>query len=153
MTSIKQEHQRPEGQLIESALRMKGISGRQAAAEAGISDARWRQIVNGYQSAGGGQTITVVGPDETIARMARVVGVTPEQLRAAGRPEAADLLLTLSGMQAEHEWRSVGTALDRLISIREELDGIIEELSSAPATPGRGTVGERPALEVSDADE
>lgn len=147
----KQDHQRPEGALIEKALRMKGVSARHAASEAGMSDARWRQIVSGYQSVSG-QLVPVVGPDETIARMARVVGVTADQLRQAGRGEAADLLLTLSGMQAESEWRSVGTALDRLLAIREELDGVIAELSSAPTAPG-GALSARPSVEVADADE
>jgi hypothetical protein len=153
MTSTKQEYQRPEGQLIENALRMKKMSGRAAAAEAGISDARWRQIVNGYMSAGEGQALTVVGPPDTVARMARVVGVTPDQLRDAGRADAADLLLTLGGMQAEAEWRSVGTALDRLIGLHEELGSIIADLAAAPGTPSRGSVGEGPAVEVADADE
>lgn len=153
MTTAKQELQRPEGALIEKALRMKGLSARQAATDAGMSDARWRQIVSGYQSISG-QLVPVVGPDETIARMARVVDVTPDQLREAGRPDAADLLLTLAGMQAEAEWRSVGTALDRLIALRDELDGIIAELSSAPATAGGSRPGGlRPTVEVADADE
>lgn len=146
----RREEQRPEGRLIGEALRMKGISGRQAASEAGISDARWRQIVNGYMSAGGGQTVTVVGPDETIARMARVAGVTPNQLREAGRPEAADLLLTLAGMQAESEWQSVGSALDRLISIQEQLKAVIAELSAAPAPSSHGPA---PGVEVGVANE
>lgn len=154
MTSQKKtELQRPEGALIENALRMKNMSGRRAAEQAGISDARWRQIVNGYMSAGGGQSVPVVGPPETVARMARVVGVTADQLREAGRADAADLLLTLAGMQAEAEWRTVGTALDRLIALREELDAIIDDLSNAPATPGHRPGSAVPAFQVSEADE
>jgi uncharacterized cupin superfamily protein len=146
--TTKREHQRPEGRLIEEAMRIKGISGRQAASDAGISDARWRQIVNGYMSAGAGQFVSVTGPDETIARMARVVGVTPDQLREAGRPEAADLLLTLAGMQAQSEWQSVGTALERLLAIREQLDAVIDELSNAP-----GSQGTAPQIQVGEPDE
>lgn len=153
-TTSKKAMQRPEGALIENALRLKGVSGRHAASEAGISDARWRQIVNGYMSAGGGQAVAVVGPADTLARMARVAGVSADQLRDAGRADAADLLLTLAGMQAEAEWRSVGTALDRLVALRDELDGIIKELAAAPGTPsGSRSGGASPTVEVADADE
>lgn len=151
--TAREDMQRPEGALIERAMRVKGISGRQAASEAGISDARWRQIVNGYMSAGAGQYVSVVGPDDTIARMARVVGVTPEQLREAGRPESADLLLTLAGMQAESEWQSVGTALDRLMRIREQLDAVIEELADAPAPVARRTASASPRVDIGSPDE
>ena len=90
--------QRPEGALIEQAResRTPRLSGRAAAAAAGISDGRWRQIVNGYQSAGQGLYIPVVAPPDTLARMARVVGVTPEELTDAGREDAAGELLKLN---------------------------------------------------------
>lgn len=145
--------QRPEGALIERARKLSGLSGRQAAKESSLSDSRWRQIINGNTTVGG-QVVPVVGPDDTIARMARAVGVTPDQLRAAGRPEAADALLTLSGMQAESEWESVGTALDRLLSIREQIDAVIAELRAAPAptTPAAGVTGTPPQVEVGEPD-
>lgn len=93
---MQNELQRPEGALIAAALKRSGISARRAAEKAGMSDARWRQIVNGYQSVGAGQTALVIGPAETIARMARVVGVPPADLRAAGREDAADELENVS---------------------------------------------------------
>lgn len=136
---MENEHQRPEGALIERAAKAMGISGRKAASLVGISDARWRQIVNGYQSVGAGQVATVVGPDETVARMAQVVGVTSEQLREAGRPEAAELLLVLSGVKAQQDWQRVGTTLDRLINMRDELNVIIEELSRSGGDSGGDT--------------
>src|SRR6185503_6062583 len=104
---LKAKHQRPEGKLIETAMTAKRLSARRAAREAAMSEGWWRQIVNGYVSVSG-QAAPIRGADNTLARMARVAGVTPEQLRAAGRPEAADVLLTLAGMQAENEWQSVG---------------------------------------------
>lgn len=130
------EHQRPEGALIEQAAKLKKLSARKAADLAGMSDARWRQIVNGYASAGAGQVVQVDGPDETIARMARVVGVTADQLRDAGRVSAADVLLTLEGVHGESEWRAVGTALDRLRAMRTELDEVIAELEAEPGAGG-----------------
>ena len=89
--------QRPEGELIAAALEAHTprLSARKAADLAGMSDGRWRQIVNGYQNAGAGNYIPVKAPADTIARMADVVGVTPEQLMAAGRGDAAQELYTL----------------------------------------------------------
>lgn len=74
------------------------LSARKLASQAGISEGRWRQIVNGYQSMGGGQYVPVVAPPLTLARMAEVVGVDPTQLREAGRADAAD---ELERLQAE----------------------------------------------------
>lgn len=148
----KHEYQRPEGVLLESAAKMKGISARKGAREASLSDARWRQIVNGYASVGAGQVVAVEGPPETVARMALAVGVTAEQLRGAGRADAADKLLRLAGMQAESEWQSVGTALERLVAIREQIDAVIDELANTPVSIDRPE-GAPPAVEVDRADE
>ena len=84
--------QRPEGALIQGAAERTRQSARQLAANAGISDARWRHIVNGYQPVGRGEAIAVVAPSATLARMARVVGVSSDQLRQVGRSDAADVL-------------------------------------------------------------
>lgn len=140
---MAKKHQRPEGALIENALRLKRMSARKAADKAGMSDARWRQIVNGYASAGAGQVVEVRGPDDAIARMARVAGVSADQLREAGRPEAADLMLTLTGMQAEADWQQVGTALDRLLRIRDELDAVIAEMRDQGSGPPSSAPGVR----------
>jgi hypothetical protein len=93
----------PEGQLITRALearRPSGLTQRKAAALADISEARWRQIATGYQSING-QKALVRGPDGTVARMCQAVGVTPEELAAAGRPEAADELRRIEAEAAE----------------------------------------------------
>lgn len=105
--------QRPEGRLIEQAreARTPRLSGRAAAQAAGISEGRWRQIVNGYMSAGQGQYIVVTAPPETLARMAQVVGVTPEQLTDVGREDAAAELLRLRRSPSSHP---VGTGTDPL---------------------------------------
>jgi transcriptional regulator with XRE-family HTH domain len=87
----------PWGKLIIDALQESGLSARKAATKAGISDGRWRQIALGYQNVSAGVYAPVRGPAETLARMARVVGVTPEQLEQAGRPDAATELRELSG--------------------------------------------------------
>ena len=81
-----------EGKLIADALALSGMSIRQAAKRAGISYGRWRQITSGYQNVSPGSYATVRGPAATVARMARVVGLTPEDLHSAGREDAADAL-------------------------------------------------------------
>lgn len=82
----------PEGTLITESLKRKHLSVRKAAKQAGISEGWWRQVVRGYQTLSGGGYGKVKGPDETVARMALVAGVTPEQLSQAGRDTAAQEL-------------------------------------------------------------
>lgn len=82
----------PWGKLITAALAGEGISAREAARRAGLSEGRWRQITAGYQVVSPGVYAQVRGPAGTVARMAAVVGVTPAQLRSAGRDDAARVL-------------------------------------------------------------
>src|ERR1700689_29579 len=82
----------PWGALITSALRRAQLSAREAARRAGISEGRWRQITGGYQVVSAGVYAPVHGPAAPLARMASVVGVTPAQLRRAGRADAARVL-------------------------------------------------------------
>jgi len=124
------QFQRPEGKLIDEARKVKGISQRKAADLAGISDSRWRQIVNGYVTVGVGEKVPVVGPDETIAKMSAPLDITAEQLHAAGRGDAAALLLVQSGIKAQSDWQHVGTALERLRDVRMQIDSIIDELAT-----------------------
>jgi hypothetical protein len=70
------------------------MSAREAARRAGISEGLWRQVAGGYVIRRGRVT-RVNGPDGTVAAMAAAVGVTPAQLAAAGRPDAAAALLDL----------------------------------------------------------
>ena len=82
----------PWGALLTKALSRAKLSAREAARRAGISEGRWRQIAGGYQVVSAGVYAPVRGPADTLARMAAVVGVTPAQLRRAGRPDAASAL-------------------------------------------------------------
>ncbi|MDX3067285.1 helix-turn-helix transcriptional regulator [Streptomyces sp. ND04-05B] len=81
----------PEAVLLKEALQRKRLSGREAARRAGVSDTWWRNVVRGYQTVSG-TAVAVKGPAETVARMAQVTDVTPDQLRAAGREDAAKAL-------------------------------------------------------------
>jgi transcriptional regulator with XRE-family HTH domain len=92
----------PEGELIKAALKAADLSQREAARRADISETRWRQIVSGYQAVGG-KKVAFRSPDDTLARMAHVSGVTPEQLEAVDRPEAAAALRTLRAQQRDAE--------------------------------------------------
>jgi hypothetical protein len=82
----------PWGVLLTTALAKAKLSAREAARRAGISEGRWRQIASGYQVVSAGVYAPVHGPAGTLARMAAVVGVTPGQLRKAGRTDAAKVL-------------------------------------------------------------
>jgi len=81
--------QPPEGKLIADAAGRMNLSIREAARRAGISYGRWRQITAGYQNVSPGSYAAVHAPAQTLARMAAVVGVTPDELTAAGREDAA----------------------------------------------------------------
>ena len=92
----------PWGVLLTKALADAQISAREASRRAGISEGRWRQIASGYQIVSAGVYAPVHGPARTLARMAAVAGVTPEQLTDAGRADAAKVLAR-SGADASHE--------------------------------------------------
>lgn len=92
----------PEGELIKTALVASRISQREAARRANISDTRWRQIVSGYQSIGGSK-VSFRSPADTVARMARVVDLQPEQLEAVGREDVATALRAIVAKEREEE--------------------------------------------------
>jgi hypothetical protein len=123
--------QRPEGELIQALLKKDGRSVRQVAPLAGLSEARWRQIVKGTMVVGG-HPVDVVAPPATLARMAYILGVTPKTLTGVGRADAAEVL---EHMQAD-ERRSppkgratVGDEIDliyasRTMDARQKLERI-----------------------------
>ena len=85
----------PEGRLIADAASRLDLSIREAARRAGISYGRWRQITVGYQNVSPGSYAPVHAPARTIAKMAKVVHLVPEQLVEAGREDAAAILADL----------------------------------------------------------
>lgn len=75
----------PHGRLLESAR--GATSKREAARLAGISEGRWRQVVTGRQSVGGGLNIVATPRRETLIAMAEAVAAdVDEVLEAAGQP-------------------------------------------------------------------
>lgn len=101
----------PEGEALEAARKRLGISQNEAARRAGLSGTRWRQIASGIQSTGG-VAVPVRANADTLVRMARAVGLTPEELEAADRADAATLL---RGSPAE-EARRLSAEIERLVS-------------------------------------
>ena len=71
------------------------MSRRQAAARAGLSPSQWSDVERGHKKAGSGVVVPVRATAETLARMARAVGVSDDELAAAGREDAARELRTL----------------------------------------------------------
>ncbi|QDK02799.1 immunity repressor [Gordonia phage Squiddly] len=86
--------QPPEGELLERLRTDKHpkLSVREAARRAGISGSRWTQIERGYKQETKDVRVPARAPADTLARMARVVGASADQLREAGRDDAADEL-------------------------------------------------------------
>lgn len=85
-----------EAELIESKRKaLRPIpSVRRTAPRAGISEGRWRQVVNGSQRVGG-VSVPVRAPAETVVRMMRALGeISPDERRLliAARPDVANLL-------------------------------------------------------------
>lgn len=83
---------RPEGALLRLARQAAGLTIPDAVRLSGVSKARWSTVESGYESRGG-VSRPVNAKADTIARMARAVGLTPERLESEGqRPDAAGIL-------------------------------------------------------------
>ena len=91
----------PEAQLIRRSREAAGssLSRRQAAAKAGISPSQWSDVERGSKRAGPGIVIPVIATPDTLAKMAAAVGVTAEDLTAAGRADAAGQLTSATQEQ------------------------------------------------------
>ena len=115
----------PVMQLIGQRRERLGMSKRAAAALASISEARWRQLENGYREIRG-VPVTEEAPDPTLARMALAVRLTPHDVEPFS-PRAALMLADLiteretAGQQdADDAARMVeAVAVNRRLSSRE----------------------------------
>lgn len=112
---MSKPEQKPEGRIIgdkiknDPTMTIRGI-----ARDVGLSEARVRQIINGYASAGRGQYVEVYGPTDTVAGIAISVGLTPEDLIEAGRHDVAQAMRRRTTELADPEmgrgdalWRQV----------------------------------------------
>lgn len=87
----KRRLQRPEGTLLEKAMKKQKVSGRKLAEMALLSEGRVRQIVNGYRSEAG-MVLPIVGPADTIARLGAALELSPEEFEKVDRPDVAEIL-------------------------------------------------------------
>lgn len=85
--------QSPFGRAVAVARKARGLNVRQAAAEAGISEGRWRQLEAGYSLHGGGVRIPARPKTATVLAVSRVVGLDSRRaFKLAGLPVPEDLL-------------------------------------------------------------
>lgn len=124
-----------EGDLLEELRRAHGLSARAASASAGISDTWWREVVQGYRKVGEHQYAIQRASAAVLARMAQVVEATPDQLRSAGRDDAADYLENmLNGEGTEALDEQAPEALDTTgltAAEVEALQALIEAMRAA----------------------
>jgi hypothetical protein len=137
------------GAAIAAACRRAGRSARAAARQAGISEGRWRQITSGYQVVSPGVYAPVRGPARTVARMAAVAGLTPEQLRAAGRDDAARLLAAPDGKRGRGGEGGGGEVDELLLRRIRALDGdrardLLAQIAAALGDSVAGEAGAGP---------
>jgi hypothetical protein len=133
----------PLGAALAAALAGSGLSARQAARRAGISEGRWRQISGGYQVIRPGVYAPVRGPATTVARMAAAAGLSAAQLRTAGREDAARALEGRASSGQVLELRD--ELLARISSLdcdqaRELLVQLADRLGATAAAGGRGEI-------------
>jgi hypothetical protein len=129
-----------EGRLIEDATKASGRSIRSLAANAGMSDTRWRQIMKGSQPGPGGEHIQVVAPALTLAKMAAVLQLDPAELVKTGRTDAADLLVHDRGIDlitrtAEGDtvtFVQVKGQVNRDVHMNDEIDLIYRSTTMSP---------------------
>lgn len=87
----------PLGRMLEEAREAIGISGREAARRATITDTRWRQVVSGIQ-ARGDKTSPARPRPQTVVAMALAVDVDPAAaLKAAGMDDDPKRVVALIG--------------------------------------------------------
>lgn len=86
----------PEAALITRRFkaRVPRISAQDAARQAGISYATWRNITRGLRYQANGTTTIYRAEPEVLARIALTLGIEPEDLQAVDRHDAARYLTT-----------------------------------------------------------
>ncbi|MEV1245185.1 hypothetical protein [Nonomuraea sp. NPDC049750] len=85
----------PEGALIRLARKARGLSVKKAvelvrerAPDIRLGESRWYHIEGGTE----GKDKVVIAPEDTLAHMAYVVGLTSDRLEQVGRADAAEVL-------------------------------------------------------------
>jgi transcriptional regulator with XRE-family HTH domain len=105
----------PEADLIRDARGLAGYkSARQAAIAAGLSPTWWREVERGLRRPS----------SDSLAKAARVVWITPEQLAEAGRDDAAeDLRRELAATPVDVTRAEVQRMAERIARVRGLSEG------------------------------
>jgi len=122
----------PEGRLIRLARRARGLSAEEAARRTKIKlgKSRWYHIEAGYES----KDKPVIAPPETLAHMAYVVGVTPEQLAGVGRQDAAEVLREIIRQESQEPPRVERRYSDPGLQAIWEIQELTEQERTAAIT-------------------
>lgn len=134
-----------EGKLIRRARQRyrPKIAMADAAARVGISTENWGHIERGYQSTGRGhQPRTVIPPADTLAHMANALDVTPEELSAIGRQDAADALRDLRAREGAVAASGQLAVANGLTSARQVLNSLRERGAAEARSLGEVLVQE-----------
>ncbi|MDK8889213.1 helix-turn-helix transcriptional regulator [Corynebacterium ulcerans] len=93
-------YQWPAGRLLQAAREQKGLSKRDAAKRAGISESRWRQIECGWKKTNG-ELIETRPTSLNLVKCAKAVGASPDNiLVAAGMKRAPATKATRDDLHA-----------------------------------------------------
>lgn len=94
----------PEAVLVRRRRMAAGLTVQAAAqaTEGSVSHRRWTQIEQGFVLKGG-RRVRTTASDQALAHMGAVVEARPDELTAAGRPEAAEVLQLILDARVDHE--------------------------------------------------
>ena len=91
------------------------LSMRRAAHLAGIAAQSWANVETGQKNLGAGIVVPHEGSADMVARMASVVGVTPDELAGAGREDAAAILAIIDKARpSARAADTIGQAVDAI---------------------------------------
>lgn len=141
-----------EGGILEEARQAAGMTQRQAGHLAGMSDARWRQLVNGWRVDWPDKNayIPIRGKPQTIARMAIAVGLGPGAFTEC-RPDVSAELIRRQILDAPHGPTSFGPArLAEMLAEIKEVFGpeLFEAALSLLREPPPETQRRRPQVKL-----
>lgn len=118
----------PEAVLIERHRTERGLSIREAARRAAVSDGTWRRIEGDRD---------VARPPDTLAQMAAVIGIVPSELTEAGRPDAAGALQKImTDLAAQSDVARVASDSDGWAGLMAEILAGIADIDAEPELSG-----------------